>query len=486
MDPADTAPFADVEENERAPREACGLFGVYGHENAASLIQEGLFALQHRGQEGAGLVVSDGEHIRSVKGLGLLNDVIARAGDDVRTLVGPIGIGHVQYSSAGHARIHNVQPLVGECLDGFWAAAHNGNLVNAAALRRQYQEAGALFQTGTDSEVLLHLLADARHRRHPSRTISALNELRGSFSFLLMNNRQLIAVRDPRGFKPLSLGRLGHAWVAASETCALTRIGAVHERDLRPGEVVTIDENGPQSEYLDERGRSLAQCVFELVYFARPDSLLYGYHVHLVRFAHGARLAREHPVAADCVAPVPDSGNFAALGFSRASGIPIEYAFIRNHYVGRTFIMPGQDHRMAQVDRKLSVLPDSLAGRRIVVVDDSLVRGTTMRRRVKALREAGALEVHLRIASPPVAHPCFYGIDFPTRNELVAATRTIEEIREMVGADSLGYLGVEGLLSPFGGEANRFCRACFTGGYPIAPHGAAGKESAERGAAIPG
>ena len=460
------------------PKEACGIFGVFGVRAPFSVVHEGLFALQHRGQEGVGIAVADGRHVRSLKCQGLVSDIMARPGLDRMT--GHLGIGHVRYSTTGSTRIENVQPLVVECVDGIWAVAHNGNLVNAARLRKMYQEAGAIFQTSTDSEVLVHLLADPMYRSRPRRVARAMGELRGAFCFLIMTKQCMIAARDPNGFRPLSLGRLGDGWVAASETCALTQVGAEYVRDVAPGELVVMDETGMHSSlFAEPRAGGLAQCVFEMVYFARPDSNVFGENVHRVRMSYGRRLARECPVEADIVTAVPDSGNSAALGFSQESGIPLDYGFIRNHYVGRTFIMPDQGDRAAGVDMKLSVLPEVVRGKRVVVVDDSIVRGTTAQRRVGRLREAGATEVHVRISSPPSAHPCFYGIDFPTREELIAGTKTTEEVREFIAADSLGHLSHAGLLSPFKAQGD-FCSACFTGSYPVDVSGCGNKYGLER------
>jgi len=466
-----------METQEDAFGESCGLFGLYGQDGAASQVYQGLFALQHRGQEGAGIAVADGATLRSVKGMGLLGEVAANGA--LEPLTGSLGIGHVRYSTTGSSRIQNVQPLVAECVDGLWAVAHNGNLTNAGALRRMYQEAGSIFQTSTDSEVLIHLLADPHYRNRPRRVARALAELKGAFAFLLLTPKTLMAARDPWGFRPLAIGRLGGAWLFASETCAIAQVGGTYARDVQPGEVVTVDEAGLRSHTFCEACPRKAQCVFELVYFARPDSRVFGFSVHDTRMAYGRRLAQEHPVEADVVIAVPDSGNSAALGFSRASGIPLDYGFIRNHYVGRTFIMPEAGARGASADLKLAVLAEAVRGKRVVVVDDSIVRGTTARHRVERLLEAGAKEVHMRIACPPTAHPCFFGIDFPTRGELIAGRKSVEEIRAFLGAASLGYLSVEGLLSPFP-NASDFCTACFTGDYPIHPETTGGKQALER------
>ena len=449
------------------PVEECGLFGVYGADPAMPLIYQGLFSLQHRGQEGAGIVVSDGKQLSSSKGQGLVSEVFANV--SAKKLQGHMGIGHVRYSTTGSTRIQNVQPLVVECVDGLWAVAHNGNLVNASKLRRMYQEAGAIFQTSTDSEVLVHLLADPLYRNRPQRVARALGELSGAFAFLIMTRECVMACRDPNGFRPLSIGKLGNAWVFASETCALKQVGAEYIRDVNPGELVVADATGLHSStFAEQAAGALSQCVFEMVYFARPDSHVFGMNVHQVRMAYGARLAEEHPVDADIVVAVPDSGNSAALGYSRRSGIPLDFGFIRNHYIGRTFIMPEQDQRSQGVDLKLAVVDEVVQGKRVIVVDDSIVRGTTARRRVMRLREAGAREVHVRISSPPTAHPCFYGIDFPTRDELIAGNQDVDSICAFLGADSLGYISIDGLLSPFPDKQN-FCKACFSGEYPVEP-----------------
>jgi len=456
--------------------ESCGVFGVYGVRDAASATYRGLFSLQHRGQEGAGIVAADGQHVTSFKGQGLVSEVFSRA--SCRDLKGHLAIGHVRYSTTGSTRIQNVQPLVVACVDGIWAVAHNGNLVNAARLRSMYQEAGAIFQTSTDSEVLVHLLADPMYRSRPRRVARALGELEGAFAFLLMTKSCVMAARDRFGFRPLSIGRLGDAVLFASETCALTQMGAEPVRDVAPGELVVADETGLHASRFAEPGEHLAQCVFEMVYFARPDSVVFGRNVHQVRLHYGMVLAEEHPAEADIVIAIPDSGSSAALGYSRRSGIPLDFGFIRNHYVGRTFIMPRADERVAGVDMKLSVLPEVVKGKRVVVVDDSIVRGTTARRRVSRLREAGAREIHMRVSCPPTAHPCFYGIDFPTPDELIAGDKDVETIRRFVGADSLAYLSLAGLLSPFS-RPQDFCTACFTGEYPVDTGGACAKGALE-------
>jgi amidophosphoribosyltransferase len=468
---------ANYEENSPALREACGIFGVFGTENAASEIYNGLFALQHRGQEGAGIVVSDGEKVRSHKDRGLVSEVFS--GYPMERLSGHLGIGHVRYSTTGVDRIQNIQPLVAECSDGIWSVAHNGNLTNAAVIRRMYQKAGAIFQTSTDSEVLVHLLSDPMFRLRPQRVGRTLGELEGAFAFLIMNKNSIMGARDPHGFKPLSIGRKENEWFLSSETCAFGHSNIEYVRDVEPGELVVIDKNGLNSSFFAERTRNLSQCVFENIYFARPDSLVFGRNVHEVRVQYGALLAKQHPVDADLVISVPDSGNSAALGYSRESGIPLDYGFIRNHYVGRTFIMPNEKARAAGVDMKLAVLAEVVKGKRIVVVDDSIVRGTTARRRIDALRKNGAKEVHMRISCPAITHPCFYGIDFPTKEELIAGNRDTNEVCERVGADSVGHLSVENLLAPFENRRN-FCTACFTGDYSVEVTGTKGTKILEK------
>jgi amidophosphoribosyltransferase len=459
------------------PRHYCGIFGVFGVSDPARIIHQGLFSLQHRGQEGTGVAVSNGQQVRSVKVMGLVQELAARK--EYQELQGHLGIGHVRYSTTGSPRPQNVQPLVVECIDGIWAIAHNGNLTNAGQLRRSYQEAGAIFQTSTDSEVLVHLIADPMFRSRPRRVERALAELQGAFSYLIMTKDSVMAARDPYGFRPLSIGKLGSGYVFASETCALETVGADYIRDVLPGELVTVDEKGIRSTtFCEPISGSLGQCIFEHVYFARPDSTVFGQNVHDVRYKLGVNLAKESPVPADIVIPIPDSGSVAALGFSQESGIPLDYGFIRNHYVGRTFIMPTAGQRSDSADMKLAVVPGVVRGKRIVVVDDSLIRGTTSRRRVHSLREAGAKEIHLRISCPPTRHPCYFGIDFPSRTELVAAENSIEEIRKFIGADSLAYLSLDGLRASVEHPSD-FCNGCFTGVYPYQVTGEHSKRSLE-------
>lgn len=442
----------------------CAVFGVYGHKEAANLTYLGLYALQHRGQESSGIVSNDGAQFYVEKAMGLVADVFTK--DRLKRLPGRSAIGHNRYSTAGSSDLKNAQPLVVNFAFGNLALAHNGNLINAQVLRNELEAYGAIFQSTTDSEVIVHLIAQARQSLLLERIFDALNQVRGAFSITVLTDQGLVAARDPWGFRPLCLGRIKDAWVVASETCAFDLIGAEMVRDVEPGEVVCIDEKGLRSFYPFPKVRP-AMCVFEYVYFARPDSKIYGSSVYAARKALGRRLAKESPVSADLVIPVPDSGVPAALGFAECAGLPFEQGLIRNHYVGRTFIEPEQRIRHFGVKVKLNAVPEILVGKRVVVVDDSIVRGTTSRKIVKMLRHAGAKEVHMRISSPPILSPCFYGIDTPTKKELIGATHTIEEIRKYITADSLGYLSLEGLLDAAPGDGARYCNACFTENYPI-------------------
>ena len=458
-------------------REACGIVGIYGCDAAARQAYLGLYALQHRGEESAGIVASDDLTLRAAKGMGLLGDVIAPGHLD--RLPGHMAIGHVRYSTTGSPTPQNVQPLLIDYARGRVAVAHNGTLTNARALRTDYERRGSIFQTSTDSEIVVHLMADPRHLAAPSHVASCLQRLEGAFSLLIMTERQLIAARDRHGFRPLALGDLDGSPVLASETCAFDLIGARYVRDVQPGEALTIDHRGLTSERFCPPGHvAPAHCIFEHVYFARPDSRVFGDVCHRVRMRLGQALAAEQPVDADVVVAVPDSGNSAALGFSRASGIPLDHGFIRNHYVGRTFIQPRS--RADSVRVKLNVIAEAVAGKRVVVVDDSIVRGNTSRTRLGMLRDAGAQEIHLRISSPPIRHPCYFGIDFPTPDELIASGRTVDEIRRLIGVDSLGYLSLDGLLAAVTGPKHHYCAACFTGNYPCHVDQAVDKLAMER------
>jgi amidophosphoribosyltransferase len=442
----------------------CGLFGVWNHPEAANLTYLGLYALQHRGQESAGIAATDGVSLHTEKAMGWVADVFSP--ERLRRLPGHRAIGHVRYSTAGTSRLRNAQPITANTARGPIAIAHNGNLTNAESLRREMERDGAIFQSSSDTEVILHLLARAPAGPLEEQIPHALAQVTGAYSLLILTPAAMYAVRDPYGFRPLTLARLEDGWVVASETCALDLIEAKAERDVAPGEIVIIDGSGVRSIRAFPPAERL-QCVFEYVYFARPDSVLWGHNVHTVRKAMGRELAREHPVEADVVIPVPDSGTSAALGFSEQSGIHYEMGLIRNHYVGRTFIEPQQGIRHFGVKVKLNPMPEMLEGRRVVVIDDSIVRGTTSRKIVRMIRNSGAAEVHMRLSSPPIQWPCYYGIDTPTRKELIGASHSVEEIRRYLGADSLGYLSLEGMLKATGSDPASFCHACFTGQYRV-------------------
>ncbi|MBI2218098.1 MAG: amidophosphoribosyltransferase [Candidatus Rokubacteria bacterium] len=442
----------------------CGLFGIVGHPEAANVTYLGLYALQHRGQESAGIAATDGDTFHVEKSMGWVADVFGP--ERLKRLPGTRAIGHVRYSTAGSSNLRNAQPITAKTARGPIAIAHNGNLTNADALRREMVREGAIFQSSSDTEVILHLLARAPAGSLEEQIRFALGQVQGAYSLLILTREALYAIRDPNGFRPLTLGRLGDAWMVASETCALDLIEATPEREVEPGEMVVIDASGVTSVRISPAGERL-ECVFEYVYFARPDSVLWGRSVHAVRKEMGRQLAREHPVDADIVIPVPDSGMSAALGLSEESGIPYEMGLIRNHYVGRTFIEPKQGIRHFGVKVKLNPMRETLAGRRVIVVDDSIVRGTTSRKIVKMIRSAGAREVHMRISSPPIQWPCYYGIDTPTRKELIGASHHVDEIRRYLGADSVGYLSLDGMLKSTGNDPSNFCHACFTGTYRV-------------------
>jgi amidophosphoribosyltransferase len=442
----------------------CGVFGIWNHAEAANVVYLGLYALQHRGQESAGIAATDGTALHAEKAMGWVADVFSR--ERLRRLPGHRAIGHVRYSTAGASRLRNAQPITANTARGPIAIAHNGNLTNADALRAEMEREGAIFQSTSDTEVILHLLARAPAGPLEEQLPHALRQVTGAYSLMILTLDAMYAVRDPHGFRPLTLGRLGASWVVASETCALDLIEAAHERDVEPGEIVKVSDGGLAS-FRSAPPAERQHCVFEYVYFARPDSVLWGRNVHTVRKALGRELAREHPVDADIVIPVPDSGTSAALGFAEQSGLRYEMGLIRNHYVGRTFIEPSQGIRHFGVKVKLNPMREMLEGRRVVVVDDSIVRGTTSRKIVKMIRGAGAAEVHMRISSPPIQWPCYYGIDTPTRKELIGASHSVEEIRRYLGANTLGYLSLEGMLKAAGSDPGAFCHACFTGSYRV-------------------
>jgi amidophosphoribosyltransferase len=446
------------------PQHECGVFGVYGHPDAALLTYYGLFALQHRGQESAGIVTAAGSNqpFNIHRGMGLVAQVFQEK--DLQQLrVGTRAIGHVRYSTSGSSTLKNAQPLVVDCARGQLAIAHNGNLVNAAVLREELESNGSIFQTTVDSEIILHLLARPTGRKN---VLSALRLIEGAFSFVLMGEQEIIGVRDPFGFRPLVLGKLDDAFILASETCALDLVHADYIREIEPGEVVIINDDGIRSEWPFKEERK-AFCIFEYVYFARPDSLINDRNVSKARVAMGVELAKLHPVDADIVVPVPDSGNYAALGYSQQLNIPYEHAFVRNHYIGRTFLQPTQLIRDFNVRVKLNLIKELVKGKRVVVVDDSVVRGTTARARVVNLREAGAQEVHLRISCPPHKYACYYGIDFPDPKNLLANQFKPEEMAEYLGVDSIGYLDIDGMIRATNLPKNEFCLACFNGEYPV-------------------
>ncbi len=445
------------------PREECGIFGIHAHPEAAKLIYLGLYALQHRGQEGAGIVCARDGVLAAHRGVGLVADVFKP--HKLERVAGDCGIGHVRYSTFGSSNLRNVQPLVVDYSRGNMAVAHNGSLTNAAALREELEALGAIFQSTTDSEVIIHLISRSQNNDFTDCVIDALRQVVGAYSVVIHNGESLVAARDPHGFRPLWLGRLDDAYVVASETCAFDIIDAEWIREVEPGEVLTITRHRVQSTKPFEPVTP-QQCLFEYVYVSRPDSVIFGQSVDDVRKSMGRAMARQAPVEADVVMAVPDSSNPAALGYSHESGLPFDMGFIRNHYVGRTFIEPDQGIRDFGVKIKLNPARSAVAGKRIVLVDDSIVRGTTARKIIKTLRRAGAAEIHFRVASPKIINSCYYGIDTPNREKLIAHTLSVEEIREFLGVDSLEYLNLDALLQATAGDPSHFCTACFTSEYP--------------------
>ncbi|WP_018291854.1 amidophosphoribosyltransferase [Verrucomicrobium sp. 3C] len=451
------------------PGEECGVFAVHGHPDAATLTTYGLYALQHRGEESAGIATSDGKHpFRIHRGMGLVSQVFDSA--SLASLPGQIAVGHVRYSTTGSSNLANAQPIAVVCSQGELALAHNGDIVNASALRARLEGRGSIFQTTTDSEVILHLMAQCVSKPVEEAFIWALGQTEGAYSLVLMTKDKILAARDPQGFRPLSLGKLDDGYIVSSETCAFDLLHVQFLRDLAPGEVVSIDAEGIHTLRAPKPIATAAFCIFEFVYFARPDSTIHGVNVSQARIQMGRELARLHPIEADLVIPVPDSGNYAALGFAEESSIPFDFAFVRNHYIGRTFLQPTQLIRNFNVRIKLNLVQESVRGKRVVVVDDSIVRGTTARARVANLREAGAAEVHIRISCPPHRFACHYGIDFPDPSSLLANQLTADRILSYLNADSLGYLDLDGLLRACGSPESGmgFCSACFTGRYPVA------------------
>jgi len=444
--------------------EECGVFGIFGHPEAANMTYLGLYALQHRGQESAGIAASDGTKVRISRAMGYVADTFDAA--TLADLPGSLAIGHVRYSTAGESKLSNAQPILIDCAHGQIALCHNGNLVNARELRDELVQQGSIFQSNSDTEVILHLYARSKAPSVEGAIVESIAQVQGAFSLGMLTRDRLIAVRDPHGFRPLALGRLGDAVVIASETCAMDLIGATYERDIEPGEVLIVSADGIKS-IKPFPPAPISQCIFEHVYFARPDSIVFGRSVNEVRTDLGRVLAREQPVDADVIVPVPDSGVCAAMGFAEESGIPLRMGLIRNHYVGRTFIQPQSSIRHFGVKVKLNPVRSILDGRRVVLVDDSIVRGTTSRKIVGMVRAAGAKEVHVRISCPPTISPCYYGVDTPSREELIAATHTLDEIRDFLEADSVAYLSLEGLLSTVQSEQGKYCRSCYTGQYPV-------------------
>jgi amidophosphoribosyltransferase len=449
------------------PREACGLFGIYGHPEAARLTYFGMYALQHRGQESAGIAVAREKNIVEHKGMGLVPDVFDVT--HLEHLEGESAIGHVRYSTTGSSILSNAQPFVIHHRQKAYAIAHNGNLVNAHHLKKELEETGSIFQTTMDSEIFLHYFVKSLNHGFEGALKETASRLKGAYSFVMLTSKgEVVGIKDPYGFRPLCLGKLNGHYILASETCALDLVQAEFVRELDPGEIVIIDADGIRS-IKTPASENRAFCIFEFIYFARPDSTIYGQNVYLTRKAHGRRLAQEAPVEADLVMPFPDSGTYAALGYSEASGIPFEMAMIRNHYVGRTFIQPTQSMRDFGVRIKLNPVNQLLKGKEIIIIEDSIIRGTTVKTRVKALRELGVKKIHMRVSGPPHRFPCHYGIDFSTRGELIAAQMTVEKLKNFLNLDSLHYLSLQGLLSSTGIKhpEDNFCKACFDGCYPV-------------------
>ncbi len=463
-------------------KEECGLFGIFGDPEAVQKVYFGLHALQHRGQESAGIASSDGESLQCYKGMGTVMRVFRSGSDTLEKLKNPIAIGHVRYSTTGSSCAENSQPLLAEYSRGQVALAHNGNLINAGLLRDEYEAYGSIFKSTSDTEIIVHLMAKPTHQTKPDPLGHVLNHLQGAYSLILLFSDHIEAARDPYGIRPLCIGQTaaGH-YVVASESCAIDAIGARFVREVEPGEIVRLDKNGLHSRFFVRRGDiTPAHCIFEHVYFSKQNSHIFGENVHELRKKLGRRLAQEHPVEADVVIPVPDSGTSAAIGYAAESGIPFDMGLVRSHYIGRTFISPSQKLRELEVRLKLAIVPEVVRGKRIVVVDDSIVRGTTTRGKIRALREAGAKEIHMRTSCPPIRHPCYYGVDFPTRQELLAHNRTLEEIRDFLEVDTVGYLSLEGMLCCAALPADHYCTACWSGKYPIPVNITMNKFSMER------
>jgi len=462
-------------------RESCGLFGVFGDPEAVQKTYFGLFSLQHRGQESAGIASSNGEFIECYAGMGMVSRVFRSGTGLLEKLANPIAIGHVRYSTSGSSKPTNSQPLLSEYSRGQVAVAHNGNLINAALLRDEYEAHGSIFKSTCDTEIIIHLLAKPTHVANPDPLGHVLTHLQGAYSLLFLYSDRIEAARDPFGIRPLCIGQTEKgAYVVASESCALDAIDAKFIREVEPGEIVRLDKNGLSNRFFVTPGTTTpAHCIFEHVYFAKQNSVIFGENVHEFRKKLGRRLAIEHPADADVVVPVPDSGTSAAVGYSEQSKIPFDMGLVRSHYVGRTFISPGQQLRELQVRLKLAVIKEVVGGKGVVVVDDSIVRGTTTRGKIRTLRQAGAKEIHMRVSCPPLRHPCFYGVDFPTKKELLANNRNLEQIKEFLEVDSVGYMSLEGLLSCANLPADHYCTACWSGQYRIPVDTAVNKFSLE-------
>jgi amidophosphoribosyltransferase len=463
-------------------KEKCGLFGIFGDPEAVTQTYLGLHALQHRGQESAGIASSDGQVIQCHRGMGTVSRVFSKSSGLLDRLANPFAIGHVRYSTSGSSKPMNSQPLLSEYSRGQVAVAHNGNLINASVLRDEYEAYGSIFKSTSDTEIIIHLLAKPTHISKPDPLAHVLNHLQGAYSLLFLYSDRIEAARDPFGIRPLCIGQTEKgAYVVASETCAFDPIGARFIREVEPGEIVRLDSKGVHSRFFVKPGNvTPAHCIFEHIYFSKQNSYIFGENVHGFRKKLGRQLAVEHPVDADVVVPVPDSGTSAAIGYAEQSRIPFDMGIVKSHYVGRTFISPDQKLRELEVKLKLAIVPETVAGRRVVLVDDSIVRGTTTRGKIRTLRQAGAKEIHMRVSCPPIRHPCFYGIDFPTKEELLANGRDLEQIRDFLEVDSVGYISLEGLLSCASLPGDHYCTACWSGKYRIPVDVALNKFSMER------
>lgn len=457
-------------------KENCGIAGVYGYDNAGEVLYFSLFSLQHRGQESAGIIVSDGKNVFSHRGMGLVWEVFTK--ETIKDLKGFYGIGHVRYSTTGSCSSKNIQPFIVEYKGKTYAIAHNGNLTNSFILRKELEEKGTIFQTTLDTEIIIHLIFKSRKKDFIEKLIEALSKLEGAFSLVVFTPEGIISIKDPYGFRPLCLGKLKNGYIVASESCAFDLVGAEYIREIEEGEILFISKDGLKSFYLPKK--KISRCIFEFIYFARPDSKIFGKSVYIARKNLGENLGKEIPFRGDIIIPIPDSGSICAIGLSSKLKIPFEMGFIRNHYVGRTFIQPFQTTRELGVKIKLNPVKEVIKDKDIIVVEDSIVRGTTSTLRIKELRKAGAKRVYMAVSCPPIKYPCFYGIDFPTKEELVAGNKDVEEIREMIGLDGLYYLSLKGMLSSIDLPEDQFCTACFTGNYPVKIKGFKGKEQFEK------